>query len=208
MKLTSQNFEQGSPIPGELAFAVPDTKKHLVLSSNKNPHLAWSEVPIETQSFVLLCRDPCVPGTIDDVNQEGKEVAASLPRVNFFHWVLVDIPAQLREITEGSHSCGIIPRGKPPLPVEMGMRHGINDYTVWFKDDEQMSGDYHGYDGPCPPWNDAILHDYIFTLYALDIPHLDLNGALYGPAVLSYIGSHILAEASLTGTYSLNPNVR
>ncbi|PWC20829.1 phospholipid-binding protein [Brenneria roseae subsp. roseae] len=208
MKLTSQNFEQGSPIPGEFAFAVQDPENHLALSSNKNPYLAWRDVPADTQSFVLLCLDPHAPSTLDDVNQEGKEVSASLPRVNFFHWVLVDIPAQIREIAEGRHSDGIAPRGKPSLPVEAGMRHGLNDYTAWFKGDEQMSGDYYGYDGPCPPWNDAIAHHYTFTLYALDIPRLDLHDKLDGPAVLSAIAGHILAEASLTGTYSLNPNVR
>ncbi|ATA23768.1 phospholipid-binding protein [Brenneria goodwinii] len=207
MKLTSQSFKPGAPIPGEFAFAIQDPDKHLALSSNKNPHLAWSDAPAETQSFVLICLDPHAPSSLDNVNQEGKEVAASLPRVNFFHWALIDIPAQIHEIAAGSHSDGITAQGKPPLPAEAGMRHGINDYTAWFKNDEQMSGDYYGYDGPCPPWNDAIAHDYTFTLYALDIPRLDLQGKFDGPAVLSAIAGHILAEASLTGTYSLNPNV-
>ncbi|MCL2895794.1 YbhB/YbcL family Raf kinase inhibitor-like protein [Brenneria tiliae] len=208
MKLTSQSFEQGAPIPGEFAFAVQDAENHLALSSNKNPHLSWSEVPAATRSLVLLCVDPHAPSTLDNVNQEGKEVAASVPRVNFFHWVLVDIPAQVREIAAGSHSDGITPRGKAPLSAEAGIRHGINDYTAWFKDDEQMSGDYYGYDGPCPPWNDTLAHDYTFTLYALDIPSLELQGKFDGPTVLSAIAGHILAEASLTGTYSLNPDVR
>ncbi|PWC12514.1 YbhB/YbcL family Raf kinase inhibitor-like protein [Brenneria corticis] len=208
MKLTSQSFEQGAPIPGEFAFAVQDAEKHLALSSNKNPHLSWSEVPDATRSLVLLCLDPHAPGSLDNVNQEGKEVAASVPRVNFFHWVLVDIPAQVREIAAGSHSDGITPQGKAPLPAEAGIRHGINDYTAWFKGDEQMSGDYYGYDGPCPPWNDTLAHDYTFTLYALDIPRLELQGKFDGPTVLSAIAGHILAETSLTGTYSLNPNVR
>jgi phosphatidylethanolamine-binding protein (PEBP) family uncharacterized protein len=38
------------------------------------------------------------------------------------------------------------------------------------------AGDYYGYDGPCPPWNDLRLHHYIFRLYALDVPRLDLQG--------------------------------
>lgn len=207
MKLTSQNFAHGSAIPGEFAFAVQDKESHLALSSNKNPQLAWDDVPAGTQSFVLLCQDPHVPSVVDDVNQEGKEISASLPRITFFHWVLVDIPAQLREIAAGSHSEAITPRGKPALPADSAMRHGINDYTKWFASDEQMSGDYHGYDGPCPPWNDTIAHDYTFTLYALDIPRLSLQGKIYGPDVLSAIEGHVLAQASLTGTYSLNPNV-
>jgi phosphatidylethanolamine-binding protein (PEBP) family uncharacterized protein len=32
-----------------------------------------------------------------------------------------------------------------------------------------MAGQYFGYDGPCPPWNDERMHHYIFTIYALDI---------------------------------------
>ena len=39
-----------------------------------------------------------------------------------------------------------------------------------------MSGDYFGYDGPCPPWNDALVHRYVFTLYALDVATLGLQG--------------------------------
>lgn len=56
----------------------------------------------------------------DDVNQEGREVPASLPRVDFFHWVLVDLPADLRDIEEGTFSSGITPRGKggPLAPMD------------------------------------------------------------------------------------------
>ena len=35
-----------------------------------------------------------------------------------------------------------------------GARQGINDYTGWFAGDADMAGNYFGYDGPCPPWND------------------------------------------------------
>lgn len=207
MKLTSQSFEQGSPIPGEFAFAVQDAENHLTLSNNKNPHLVWSDVPANTQSFALVCVDPHVPSSLDNVNQEGKVVSASLPRIDLYHWLLVDIPAQTREITAGSHSDAVTPKGKPPLAAEAGMRHGINGYTAWFGDDENMGGDYHGYDGACPPWNDEIVHDYVFTIYALDVPRLDLHGKFYGPDVLAALEGHILAQASLTGTYSLNPDL-
>ena len=71
MKLTSQSFENGAAIPGQFAFAVPDAATHLTLSSNKNPHLAWSDVPANTQSFALVCVDPHVPTSSDKVTQEG-----------------------------------------------------------------------------------------------------------------------------------------
>jgi|SRR5471030_3277335 hypothetical protein len=207
MKLTSQSFQNGSPIPGEFAFAVQDAQTHLTLSSNKNPHLAWSDVPENTQSFALICVDPHVPTSLDNVNQEGKVVPASLPRADLFHWVLVNIPAETREIAAGSHSSAVTPKGKPPLPAEGVLRHGINGYTAWFGDDENMGGDYHGYDGACPPWNDEIVHDYVFTLYALDIPKLELATKFYGPDALAALEGHVLAKASLTGTYTLNPDL-
>ena len=66
------------------------------LSANRNPDFAWSDVPPGTRSLALLCHDPDVPSRGDDVNQEGRVVPASLPRVDFFHWVLVDLPPSAR----------------------------------------------------------------------------------------------------------------
>ncbi|MES2116179.1 MAG: YbhB/YbcL family Raf kinase inhibitor-like protein, partial [Pseudomonadota bacterium] len=199
MKLSSTSFSDQMPIPGEFAFAVTDPGSHIALSGNRNPHLAWSDVPAGTQSFVLVCHDPDVPSRGDDVNQEGREVPATLPRVDFFHWLLVDIPAATREIAAGSHSDGVTPHGKPGPAAPGGMNHGINDYTGWFAGDAQMSGNYYGYDGPCPPWNDTLLHHYVFTLYALDVPALPKAQPLDGQAVRRAIAGHVLAEARLTG---------
>ncbi|WP_268989357.1 YbhB/YbcL family Raf kinase inhibitor-like protein, partial [Ralstonia solanacearum] len=86
-------------------------------------------------------------------------------------------------------------------------RHGINDYTGWFAGDKDMRGDYYGYDGPCPPWNDARRHRYTFTLYALDIDRVPVAGAFTGAQVRDAIKGHVLAEASVTGTYTLNPSL-
>jgi Raf kinase inhibitor-like YbhB/YbcL family protein len=208
MKLTSQSFTEGAMIPGEFAFAVPDRANHIALSANRNPHLAWSDAPAGTKSFVLICHDRDVPSSAEAVNQEGKEVPASLPRVDFFHWLLLDIPAGASEIAAGEHGNGVTPRGKPGPQAAHGMRHGINDYTNWFAGDEQMKGDYFGYDGPCPPWNDTLMHHYTFTLYAIDVPQLHVNGALTGANVRTALEGHVLAEASITGLYTLNPNLR
>ncbi|GJJ02051.1 phosphatidylethanolamine-binding protein [Duganella rhizosphaerae] len=207
MKLTSTSFSNHQPIPGEFAFAViaPDT--HITLSTNRNPQLAWDEVPAGTLSFVLICHDPDVPSRGDDVNQEGREVPASLPRVDFFHWLLLDIPGATRAIAAGSHSDGVTPRGKSGPEAADGMKHGINDYSNWFAGDAQMSGNYYGYDGPCPPWNDSLLHHYVFTLYALDIPALPQDLPLDGAAIRGAIAGHVLGEATLTGTYTLNPKL-
>ena len=70
-----------------------------------------------------------------------------------------------------------------------------------------MEGDYYGYDGPCPPWNDSIPHHYVFTLYALDIEKLPLSGRFSGGDVIKAMKGHILDQASMTGVYSLNPEV-
>ena len=87
------------------------------------------------------------------------------------------------------------------------MRQGINDYTGWFADDHDMNGDYFGYDGPCPPWNDSIVHHYAFTLYALDVERVAVDGKFTGPDVLKAIDGHALAKATITGTYTLNPRL-
>jgi phosphatidylethanolamine-binding protein (PEBP) family uncharacterized protein len=41
------------------------------------------------------------PSRADDVNQPDREVPAELPRVDFFHWVLVDLPPRPTVIAEG-----------------------------------------------------------------------------------------------------------
>lgn len=211
MKLWSDSFKDGAVIPGEYAFCVADPATHVAMSSNRNPHLAWSEAPAGTQSFVLVVHDPDVPSRGDDVNQEGRVVPAELPRVDFYHWTLVDVPASASTIAAGAFSSSITPRGKPGPAVATaplaGVRHGLNDYTGWFSSDKDMAGDYFGYDGPCPPWNDAIAHRYIFTLYALDVAALSVQGRFTGAQVRAAIEGHVLAEASLTGWYSLNPDV-
>jgi hypothetical protein len=70
-----------------------------------------------------------------------------------------------------------------------------------------MAGRYFGYDGPCPPWNDSIAHRYIFTLYALDSERCPVDGDFDGRDVQAAIRGHVLAEASITGIYSLNPGL-
>lgn len=208
MRLTSPAFADGATIPDEYAFCVPDATRHVVPGPNRNPALAWSGAPPATRSYVLLCVDTDVPSRPDDVNQVGRVVPASLPRTDFYHWSMIDIPAAVNGIAAGACSDGVTPRGKQDPPGPAGARQGRNDYTDWFAGDEQMSGDYHGYDGPCPPWNDALLHHYRFRLYALDVARLDLAVGFRGPDVERALQGHVLAECSLTGVYTLNPGLR
>jgi len=207
MKLTSTSFANDDKIPGEFSFCTQDPAHHVCLGKNLNPHLAWSDAPAGTKSFAIICHDPDVPSEGTDVNQEGRTVPAALPRVDFFHWVLIDLPATINSIAEGEFSSNVTPRGKPGPQSLHGSRQGVNNYTDWFADDHDMRGDYYGYDGPCPPWNDEIIHHYIFTVYALDTERLSLDGKFGGPDVRAALQGHILAEASLSGTYTLNPSL-
>lgn len=207
MQLTSTAFQDNQLIPGEYAFAVLDPVQHVALSSNRNPPLAWSGLPLGTRSLVLICHDPDVPTKPDDVNKEGRVVPASLPRADFYHWVLVDLPPVPAQIAAGEFADGVTPRGKPGPAAVRGTRQGINNYTDWFAGDLEMAGNYFGYDGPCPPWNDELVHHYVFTLYALDVEGCPVEGNFTGPDVLRAIVGHVLAQASLVGTYSLNPAV-
>lgn len=207
MKLTSTSFADGQRIPGDFSFCIPDPAHHVCLGKNLNPKLAWHDAPAATRSFVLICHDPDVPSQGDDVNQEDRTVPAALPRVDFFHWVLIDLPATVNALNEGEFSNTVSPRGKAGPQAPRGARQGINNYTDWFASDRDMCGDYYGYDGPCPPWNDEIVHHYVFTVYALDIDTLPLEGRFGGTEVRQAIQGHVLAEASLTGTYTLNPKL-
>lgn len=208
MKLISNSFADGERIPGDFAFCIPHADHHVCLGKNLNPHLAWSDIPAGTKSFAIICHDPDVPSVGDDVNQEGKTIAASLPRVDFFHWVLIDLPPTITEIAAGEFSNDVTPRGKPGPQSLHGSRQGINNYTNWFAGDNDMRGDYYGYDGPCPPWNDEIVHRYVFIVYALDVTQLSVTGKFGGGDTLTAVNGHTLGSASLTGTYCLNSQLR
>lgn len=206
MKLWSNSFKDGGVIPGEFAFGVMEPVSHVALSANRNPHFAWSDVPADAKSLALICHDIDVPSRGDDVNQEGKTVPEDLPRVDFFHWVWIDLQASMTSVAAAQMSDGVSARGKTGPAAAIG-RHGLNDYTGWFAGDKDMGGNYFGYDGPCPPWNDSIAHRYVFTIYALDIERLPVDGNFTGQQALEAMQGHVLAQAQIIGLYALNPVV-
>ncbi|TMH32603.1 MAG: YbhB/YbcL family Raf kinase inhibitor-like protein [Betaproteobacteria bacterium] len=208
MRLMTTAFADGQRIPGEFAFCVIDPQTHVRLSENLNPDFAWSELPSATKSLALICHDPDVPSRGDDVNKDGRTVPASLSRVDFYHWALIDLAADALPITRGEFSRGVTSRGKPGPAAPRGARQGINDYTGWFAGDKDMAGNYFGYDGPCPPWNDELRHRYVFTLYALDVARLAVQGNFTDAEAAAATKGHVLGQASITGIYTLNPAVK
>ncbi len=201
MELHSSSFSEGGRIPEEYAFCVP-APGGAELGPNRNPAFTWSGVPAETRSLALICYDEDAP-TRQEADAAEDEIARELPRSGFYHWVIVDIDPGRRGIQEAEFSEGVTQGGKT-LAAEGGPRQGVNDYTTWFRGDEGMEGTYRGYDGPCPPPNDSIIHRYTFTLYALGVDHSPVGEEFEGAEVLDAIRPHILATASLTGTYVLN----
>ncbi|MEK0417464.1 MAG: hypothetical protein RI949_1470 [Pseudomonadota bacterium] len=204
MKLTSTSWLNGDRIPTRFAAGRLAAGTGVEFSDNINPHLAWSDLPASTRSLVLICHDFDVPSQGDDVNRTDREVPSDLPRVDFFHWLLVDLPPVAAQIQEGEFSQGFTPGGKPGPQAARGARQGLNDYTAWFANDPKMAGKYFGYDGPFPPFNDTLVHHYVFTLYALSVPKLPLEGEFNGLQVRQALAGRVLDSATFSGTYTLN----
>ena len=97
------------------------------------------------------------------------------PRMTWVHWVLFNLPPDTSGLSENA--------GDSVLPGAAGS--GVNDWKRT------------GYGGPCPPIG---RHRYFFKLYALDT-ELDGLSKPTKTQVESCMQGHILAEASLVGTY-------
>lgn len=199
MRIHSDSFGHRQPVPAEFAMGQPDG-----FAPNRNPHLAWNDVPEGTRSFALLCIDPDAPTVPETVGRKDMDIPVEQPRGDFVHWAVVDIPADVREIAAGSCCDGITAKGKRQLQGLAGARQGLNDYTGWFAGDADMGGDYFGYDGPYPPFNDLRTHRYFFRLFALDVAKLDVPDRFTAADALRAMRGHVLAEALVYGTYSLH----
>lgn len=208
MYVVSNSFKPYDFIPERCAFGKWDPDSKFAFAKNRNPHLQWGAIPEGTQSFAVVCYDPDAPAVLDDVNQEGKVVPASMQRTNFFHWALVDLKPNVTELKEGLHSLGVVNGGKEETGSPDGGVVGANDFTGWFSGDEAMEGNYYGYDGPAPPWNDERVHAYHFTVFAIGVKSLGLEGPFTGNKAMRALRSHVLAQASIVGLYAINPDAR
>ena len=199
MKIRSESFEHGQPIPADFALGAPDG-----FGGNRNPHLAWDAVPEGTRSFALLCIDPDAPTDASLAGKPGVTIPVEHVRGDFVHWAVVDIPASVTSIAAGSASDGVTRGGKPAEAAGQPGRAGLNDYTGWFAgDDSGMRGDWFGYDGPYPPPNAARTHRYFFRVFALDVATLEVPERFTAADVFAAMHGHVLAEAATYGTYSL-----
>jgi Raf kinase inhibitor-like YbhB/YbcL family protein len=197
LTVTVGSIKPGGVIPVGNAYCAPTQQGRSTDGPNRSPKISWTKGPANTKSYAIIAVDPDVPTVFDDANKEGKTISASLKRRDYYHWVLVDIPAGVTSLPEGADSGEASP--KKPGPAKYGVR-GINDYSGGGK----LFG---GYDGPCPPWNDEIPHHYHFMVYALDVAHLGVSGEFTGPDALKAMQGHILAKGEFVGVYSLNPAV-
>ncbi len=115
MKITASEFKNGGKIP----------PKFTCDGNNVNPELHIADVPEKARSLVLIMDDPDVP---EFVRADRMWV----------HFVVFNIPANVRTIPENSIPPGVMGKG---------------------------TGDKMVYEGPCPPDRE---HRYFFKLYALD----------------------------------------
>lgn len=193
LKVTVDGITSQKSIPHGFAYCVPDGKGRTKDGGNISPEISWAGAPEGTKSYAVIMVDPDVPAVFDDANKEGKRLPDSMPRKEFYHWVLVDIPATLTKLGKGVESAGgTLP--KPAGTVPHGLR-GINNFGTG----------HGGYDGPCPPWNDERLHHYHLKVFALDVPSLGLKGNFGGKEALGAMKGHILAQGEIIGTFTNNP---
>ena len=149
INLTSTAFTDGSTIPKQYTGDGADT----------SPPLHWSEPPKTTQSLALICDDP------------------DAPRGTWVHWVLFNLPGDLRELKEAMPTDNVLANGA---------KQGKNDF-----------GNV-GYGGPAPPPGKP--HRYFFKLYALDAV-LDLPAGVSKDQVLAAMKGHVGGDGQLVGKY-------
>jgi Raf kinase inhibitor-like YbhB/YbcL family protein len=205
LRVRVDSFRNGGMIPDQYAFCVPAAQGHTAPGPDISPSIAWSKGPRGTKSYVIILYDTDSPAEHREMmNKEGVTMTAAIKRHDFYHWVLVDIPSDVRSLKQGEDSSARVVHGKSATPAAVGVR-GLNDYTKVTASNPAMKGQYYGYDGPCPPWNDEVVHHYHFTVYALSVKSLDLPKDFDALAALAAMKDKILAQGEELGLYTQNP---
>ncbi|MEA1064487.1 kinase inhibitor [Apirhabdus apintestini] len=99
MKLTSEDIRDGEKLPERHIFNGMGYQ-----GDNISPHLAWSDVPEGTKSFVITCFDPDAP--------TGS---------GWWHWVVANISADTRQLAQGAGSgLAALPKGALQTRTDFG----------------------------------------------------------------------------------------
>ena len=88
MALSSPDFQDGGIIPDKYTQAVP---------MPVSPRLEWTNVPANTESFVLIMHDP------DNALNKGTD--------DVLHWIMFNIPGTARSLAGGLPSDAKLPDG-------------------------------------------------------------------------------------------------
>lgn len=207
LKVSADGVESGKMMPAKYGFCMPAAQGHLAPGPDISPHISWSKGPSGTKSYAVILHDTDSPAEQrEKMNKEGEKLTSAVPRRNFYHWILVDIPANVTSIAEGADSNARVVHGKPATPAAAGGMRGLNDFTKVTAANDALKGQYYGYDGPCPPWNDENVHHYHFTVYALSVPTLGLGKEFDGAAALAAMNDKTLAQGELPAIYTTNPD--
>lgn len=185
LTVSSKSVANGKPIPTKFAYCMPDDNGKSKNAENISPEISWANAPKNTKSFAIVVVDPDVPAEFDDANKDGKTIAENFPRKNFYHWLQFDIPANITNIGENMGK-------KSTSGISL-----TNDFAGG-----KNAPEFAGYDGPCPPWNDARLHHYHFTIHALDVEKLGVDKNASLSDAVAAIEKHTIAKGKLVGTYS------
>ena len=78
MKIRSDSFQHGKPIPPEFAMGARDSTDGF--GGNRNPHLAWDGAPAGTRGFALLCIDTDAPTDGALVANSDTPIPVPIPR--------------------------------------------------------------------------------------------------------------------------------
>jgi Raf kinase inhibitor-like YbhB/YbcL family protein len=201
LRVHVDTIKDGGAVPAKFAFCVPTPDGHMGPGPNVSPSVSWSKGPRGTKSYAIILYDTDSPKTDrEKMNKEGMMVPKTATRQTFYHWVLVDIPANVQSLKEGVGSKGRIAHGKPATAA-VG-KPGVNMFTMVFTNNDAMKGVYHNYDGPCPPWNDENLHHYHFAVYALSVKTLGLTGDFDAPKAIAAMKGKVLADGRFDATYT------
>jgi hypothetical protein len=98
---------------------------------------------------------------------------------NWVHWLVVDIPNTATEIQEGKSRTDQMPAGSRELATSWGRT---------------------GYDGPQPPVSSGN-HEYVATLYALDVAKLSIPENPSRKEFLNAVEGHTIAQEGWSGMF-------